>query len=69
MDAETTGILIVVASIAGFILLLLSILVPVNVYLAQRNAYKCSVELKTVNTVLKSMSTRLDALAEELESK
>ena len=40
MDAETTGIIITVASIAGLVLLILSILVPMNVYLAQRNAYK-----------------------------
>ena len=66
MDAETTGIIIIVASIAGLVLLILSILVPVNVYLAQRNAYKCSVELKTVNKQLKAVTSQLNAANESM---
>ena len=62
MDSETSVLLVVLAGLAGLILLILTVLVPVNVYLAQRNANKCFVELKHVNTNLSTVHADLKTL-------
>ena len=63
MGGDDIGVFFFVfAGIAGLVLVVLAILVPVNVYLAQKNAYKCFGELQDLNAGLGVLHADLKTL-------
>ena len=58
--------LVVMGVIAGFVLFTLAVLIPVNVYLAQRNASRCFDELRDLNARLKIMAGQIKAANESM---
>jgi len=59
-----------VGALGGLVLLVLvvlTILLPVSVYSAQKYAYKCYIQLKRVNSELKGVTSELKGVTSELK--
>ena len=66
MDVESgiLGAVGLLGALAIFVLAILTILIPVSAYLAQKYAHRCYQELRGVNTRLGSLEVSLKYLAD-----